>query len=90
MIISHSTELTIIFSLCFCLLTDWFEECLRCDEPFPTCEDLLRNNWYLADPLPDTINDNLRENERFPVEKLLKVCINVVVLHCFMLCVKIY
>lgn len=32
--------------------TDWFDECHEnvCD--FPTCEYLLRDNWFLACPLP--------------------------------------
>lgn len=61
---------------------DWFEECLRCDETFPTCEDLLRNNWYLADPVTLTLNDNLRENERIPPDRLLGVSGNVEVCCC--------
>ena len=45
--------------------TEWFEEMEDKNGIFPSCEQLLRDNWFLADSLPaNNINAGLHENEQ--------------------------
>lgn len=42
---------------------DWFDDCDDVRKHFPTCEHLLRDNWYVAAPIPQSINDDRPEQE---------------------------
>ena len=55
-------------------LPEWFEETEGNNETFPACELLLRDNWFVADPLPgNIINAGLPENERIEEDVLRNV-----------------
>ena len=44
---------------------DWFEETEDSGNSFPSCEHLLRDNWYVADPIPlDVVNEGIPENQQ--------------------------
>ena len=45
--------------------TDWFEETEDRGTAFPSCEYLLRDNWYVADPIPlDVVNEGIPDNQQ--------------------------
>jgi hypothetical protein len=54
---------------------DWFDSCDCIGDQFPTCEDLLRDNWYIPDlqPPEDMVNRNVPEHCQTPPAQLLGV-----------------